>query len=201
MPKLDKNKAEKFAEHNIGKTSISGLLTIERPIFRDERGFFKEIFRLDALEKFTRKKFLYKQWNHAYSNPRVIRALHAENWNKIAYPLTGRMFAALVDIRENSKTFGKVETFTLDEKKPYALFIPTGIANSICVLGNKPVHYMYLVDAYYTGGDTRAIAWDDPDLNIKWPVKNPIISERDKNNPTLRELFPEKFTPHRSGRG
>lgn len=193
MQKPAKSKKDIFAEHNIKETSIPGLLTIERPIFEDKRGYFKEIFRLDALEKFTGKKFIFKQWNHAYSLPRVIRALHAENWNKVVYPLTGRMFAALVDIREDSKTFGKVETFTFDEKKPKALFIPIGIANSICVIGNKPVHYMYLVDAYYTGGDTKAVAWDDPDLNIAWPVKNPVISERDKNNPTLREMFPGKF--------
>ena len=193
MPKQAKNKAETFAEHDIRETSIPGLLTIKRPTFRDERGFFKEIFRLDALEKFTGEKFVFKQWNHAYSHPKVIRALHAENWNKVAYPLTGKMFAALVDIRENSKTFSKVETFTFEEKKPTALFIPKGIANSICVIGDTPVHYMYLVDAYYTGEDTTAVAWDDPDLNIKWPVKNPIISDRDENNPTLRDLFPMKY--------
>lgn len=127
------------------------------------------------------------------SVPGVIRALHAENWNKIVYPITGKMFAAIVDIRPGSRTFGRVETFEFNEEIPKALFIPKGLANSICVVGEKPVHYLYLVDEYYDGKDTRAIAWDDPDLNIKWPVKNPIISERDMNNPTLRELFPEKF--------
>ena len=53
--------------------------------------------------------------------------------------------------------------------------------------------YIYLVDSYYDGSDTRAIAWDDPDLQINWPIENPIISERDRNNPNLRDLFPEKF--------
>ncbi len=59
--------------------------------------------------------------------------------------------------------------------------------------GKESVDYIYLVDAYWDGLDTRAIAWDDPDLNIKWPVENPVISERDKNNPRLKDLFPEKF--------
>ena len=177
---------------SIKKTSIEGLLVIERPTFADDRGFFREAFRLNELEE-AGVKFNPVQWNHSKSLPRVIRALHAENWNKLVYPITGKMFAAIVDIRPDSKTFGKVETFNFDEETPKALFISKGLANSICVTGETPVHYMYLVDAYYTGGDTRAVAWDDPDLNIDWPIKNPIISERDRNNPRLRELFPEKF--------
>jgi len=175
------------------KTKIKGLLVIERPAFPDERGFFREIFRLNDLEKELGFKFRVVQANHSYSLPGVIRALHAENWNKLVYCLTGKEFSAIADIRPDSPTFGKVETFELDEEYPRALFIPKGLANSVCVAGDKPVHFLYLVDAYYDGSDTRAVAWNDPDLNIKWPIKNPIISERDKNNPTLRQLFPEKF--------
>ena len=67
------------------------------------------------------------------------------------------------------------------------------MANSFCVTGNIDVDYLYLVDAYYDGTDTTAIAWDDPDLAINWPIKDPILSQRDKNNPRFRELFPEKF--------
>ena len=192
MKKPGKGKQD-FSLHIIGKTSIPGLFVIERPVFKDERGFFKEIFRLDELEKASGMKFSPKQWNHSFSKPRVIRALHAENWNKIVYPLTGKMFAAVVDIRPDSKTFAKYETFTFDEKNPKALFISKGLANSICVLGDRAVHYLYLVDAYYTGADTKAVAWDDPDLAINWPVKNPIVSERDRNNLRLRDLFPDKF--------
>lgn len=188
-----KNEKSKFAKHLIRETSIPGLLIIERPVFRDERGFFKEIIRLNELEKATGIKFNLKQWSHSFSKPRVIRALHAENWNKIVYPVTGKMFAAVVDIRPDSKTFAKVEEFNFDGKEHKALFVPKGLANSICVVGREPVHYLYIVDAYYDGSDTTALAWDDPDLNINWPVKNPILSERDRKNPTLRELFPEKF--------
>lgn len=177
----------------IKKTSISGLVVIERPTFKDERGYFREAFRLNDLEEVTGIDFRIVQWDHSYSIPGVIRALHAENWNKLVYPLTGKMFSAIVDIREESPTFGKVETFEFSEDSQKALFIPKGLANSICVHGDKPVHYLYLVDAYYDGTDTRAIAWDDPDLNINWPIRNPIISDRDKNNPRLRDLFPKKF--------
>jgi len=177
----------------INKTSIPGLFVIERPTFNDERGFFREIFRLNDLEKETGIKFNIVQSNHAKSLPGVIRALHAENWNKLVYPVRGKIFSAVVDIREDSDTFGKYETFTFDESSHKALFIPRGFANSICVGGDEPADYLYLVDAYYDGKDTRAISWNDPDINIKWPIDNPIISERDRKNPSLREMFPKKF--------
>ncbi|MCX6705317.1 MAG: dTDP-4-dehydrorhamnose 3,5-epimerase family protein, partial [Candidatus Woesebacteria bacterium] len=72
--------------------------------------------------------------------------------------------------------------------------ITSGIANSFCNFGKENAHYLYLVDNYYDGSDKKAVAWDDPDLNIKWPIKAPILSDRDKNNPRLRDVFPDKFT-------
>ena len=177
----------------ITKTSIEGLYVVEKETFSDDRGFFREVFHLDELEKGIGRKFEFKQMNHSRSNPNVLRAIHAENWNKLVYPINGKMFTVVVDIRPDSETFGKVETFNFSDNDRKALFISKGLANSICVDGDSPVDYIYLVDIYYDGSDTRAIAWDDPDLNINWPIKNPILSERDKNNPKLRELFPDKF--------
>ncbi len=175
------------------KTEIDGLLVLKRPSFPDDRGFFREVFHNNELQKELGFEFKPVQWNHSKSKPGVIRAIHAENWNKLMYPVTGKMFAAIVDIRPESETFSKVVIFNFDDSNRYALFVSKGLANSICVSGNEDVNYLYLVDAYYTGNDTRAIAWDDPDLNIGWPVENPIVSERDKNNPKLRDLFPDKF--------
>ena len=177
----------------IKETGIKGLFVIERPIFEDERGFFREVFRLKDLEKTIGFKFNIVQSNHAHSKPNVIRALHAENWNKLVYPVNGKIFTAVVDIRPESKTFAKVETFNFNSNFRKALFIPKGLANSICVSGGDSVDYIYYVDSYYDGSDTKAIAWNDPNLNINWPIKNPIISKRDRNNPTLKEIFPEKF--------
>lgn len=177
----------------IKTTTIAGLLILERPVFEDERGFFRELFHKDDLEKIIGFKFDGVQMNHSHSVPRVIRGIHAEGWNKIIYPVSGEVFIAIVDIRPDSPTFAKVETFIVNNKNRVGLFIAKGLANSLCVVGEEAVDYIYLVDAYYDGTDTRAIAWDDPDLRIDWPVKDPIISQRDKNNPKLRELFPEKF--------
>lgn len=176
----------------VKKTKIPGLFIIDRPSFVDERGFFREVARLSDLE-ISEVDFKPKQLNHSFSKPKVIRGLHAESWNKLIYPITGEVFIAIVDIRVESKTFAQVETFVFDENNRNALFITKGLANSFCVMGQDPVHYLYLVDKYYEGSDERAVAWDDPDLDINWPVENPIISEKDKNNPKLKELFPEKF--------
>lgn len=173
--------------------SIPGVFKLERPAHPDERGFFREIFHLDELEEVIGFEFKPIQMNHSLSKAKVIRALHAENWNKLVYPVTGKMFAAVVDIREDSETFGKLETFEFSDDDRFALFIPKGVANSICVIGEEDVNYIYLVDSYYDGSDAYAVAWDDSDIGIKWPIDNPIISQRDKNNPRLRDLFPEKF--------
>lgn len=174
----------------IKETSIEGLLIIERPTFPDERGFFHEIFRLNELEE---KGISFKpvQWSHSHSLPRVIRAIHSEDWQKVVYPVSGKVFVAIVDVRPDSKTFKKMETFTFDNTIPnsphQALFLPKGIGNSICVSGDEPIDYMYLVDQYWDNSKARGFAWDDPDLAIPWPIKDPIISERDRGNPTLQQ--------------
>ena len=181
----------------INKTSISGLFVIERPVFKDDRGFFHEIFRLNDLEKVTGIKFNPVQWSHSLSLPKIIRAIHSEDWNKLVYPVTGKMFAAIADVRPDSPTFRKVESFTFDNTEENsthkALFLSKGLGNSICVVGNQPVDYVYLVDEYWDNSKARGIAWDDPDLAIKWPISDPIISERDRQNPRLRDLYPNKF--------
>lgn len=181
---------------SIRGTSIDGLYVIERPTFEDVRGFFHEVFRLNELEELG-IKFKPVQWGHSRSLPNVIRAIHSEDWQKIVYPVNGKVFVAIADVRPESPTFMKVETFEIDNTvsgSPHsALFLPPGVGNSICVMGNEPVDYVYLVDEYWDDSKAKGIAWDDPDLNINWPVKKPIISERDRNNPTLRELYSDKF--------
>jgi dTDP-4-dehydrorhamnose 3,5-epimerase len=192
MKKLAKSKLSNY----ISETSIPGLLIIERPTFKDERGFFHEIFRLSELKSLG-INFHPVQISHSFSKPRVVRAIHTETWQKLVYPVTGKMFAAFVDARTDSPDFGQVYTIGFDNSKtdsPHtAVFIPSGVGNSICVIGNEPVHYVYAVDEYWDNSKAKGIAWDDPDLNITWPVKNPIISERDRNNSRLCDLYPEKF--------
>lgn len=180
-------------DSNVTPTSLKGVFKLERKTFPDERGLFREVFHMDELEQALGFEFKPIQMNHSLSKPRVLRGLHAEKWNKLIYPVTGEMFAAVLDIRVDSETFGKYETFTFSKDERFGLFIPAGFANSICNIGEDDVNYIYLVDKYYDGSDTTAIAWDDPDVGVSWPIENLIISDRDKNNPRLRELFPDKF--------
>jgi len=90
-----------------------------------------------------------------------------------------------------------LESFVFDNTDPdgphTALFLPKGMGNSICAVGTEPVHYIYAVDEYWDNAKARGIAWDDPDIKVEWPIKNPILSERDRHNPQLRDLYPAKF--------
>jgi len=185
-------------QSNIVKTSISGVVLIERPIHGDSRGFVHEPYNKEELKVATGIEFNPVQWTHAYVRPGVIKAVHSENWNKLIYPITGILYAPICDLRPESPTFGKVEYITIDntkeDSKRQALFLPKGgIGNSVCVLGTEMMHYFYLIDEYWDDSKAKGIAWNDPDLNIKWPITSPILSERDTHNPTLREAFPEKF--------
>ena len=175
----------------ISKTSLPGLLTIQRPLRQDERGFFHEVVRPADLTEFTGQEFKVCQVNHSRSNKGVLRGLHAERWDKIVWVSRGQAFSAIVDIRTESPTFGRYQLFELSEENGLALYIPDGFANSI--YARTDIDYLYLVNKTYDGSDTRAIAWDDPQLAIPWPNKEPVLSQRDQANPPLCELFPEYF--------
>jgi dTDP-4-dehydrorhamnose 3,5-epimerase len=170
---------------------IDGLLIIERPTLGDQRGFFRESFRLDELEE-ARGPIMFVQENHSRSGKGVLRGLHAENWEKLVYVPHGTVFTVVADIRPASSTFGRVETFLLGEDNWLKLFLPRGLAHGYCVVSDE-ADYMYQVTTYYDGSDLTAVAWNDPDLAVPWPTGDPILSERDQRNPTLRALFPEKF--------
>lgn len=174
-------------------TTIDGLWIIDRPILSDERGFFREVFRLSELEGVVGREFKVEQWSHSRSKPGVLRGMHAEPWSKLAYCVKGEVFVAVVDLRPNSETFSRHQTFEFGELNRKALFVSQGLAHGFYVKDPNHVEYCYLVDQEYTPGSYLALAWDDPDIGIPWPTKHPELSEKDKHNPTLRELFPEKF--------
>lgn len=172
--------------------SLDGLLIIERQTNLDDRGFFRETVRMDELESAWGQPIQFVQENHSRSKRRALRGLHAENWEKLIYVPHGEVFTALADIRPDSPTFGQVETFVLGESNRCKLFIPRRLAHGFCVLSDE-ADYVYQVTAYYDGTDNYAVAWDDPDLAVPWPIKDPILSEKDRSNPTVRELLPGRF--------
>lgn len=174
---------------NIFETSLPGLLRIERrPVDDENEG---EVIDLGELNRVSGQVFPVRQINHSHSKPGVLRGLHAERWDKIVWVPKGCAFSVIVDIRPASPTFGRYESFQLSAENRQALYIPEGFANSAYAL--TEIDYFYMVSKTYDGSDTFAVAWDDPDLAIPWPTSNPIISQRDRNNPCLRELYPARF--------
>ncbi len=186
-------------EYKIYGTKIKGLLIFERKLFADNRGFYQEFARTPAIEQVLGRPISIKQWALSYNNPGVLRGIHAEPQDKIVTPVTGKIFIAIADIRPDSETFGQYQSFTFDFTDPYtpkkSIVISNGLGNSFMTLGDQPVEYFYAVSEVYKGSEgKRAVAWNDPDLNIAWPQEPKIISDSDKNsNPTLREMFPDKF--------
>lgn len=163
---------------SIIKTEINGLWKIKIDKISDDRGFFCEVFKKSLLEE-TGYDFNPLQWNHSFSAPTVLRGFHANPWAKLIYPI-GNVFIAIADIDSGSSTYKKVFTHTVTESEPYAFFLSPMLGNAYCVLGDTGAHYFYLVDKYYTEDGMRRIIWNDPDLNVSWPVNDPILSDADQ---------------------
>src|SRR5713226_3175752 len=103
---------------------LSGVWVFERPTFVDNRGFFREAFRLDEVEAAVKRPLRFVQMNHSRSSRDTLRGLHAENWDKLVYVSAGAVFTALADLRPDSPTFGQVDTYRLDVESPLSVFIP-----------------------------------------------------------------------------
>ena len=170
------------------KTKFKGLLIIKRPTHLDSRGHLKELFE----QKKFRKKFIFDYFSVSKKN--VIRGLHLQYRKpqvKIISVISGRIFDIVLDCRKNSKTFGKHYTINISSRDNVSLYIPEGFAHGFCSLtDNTILHYRnsnYRNKKYEIG-----ILWKDRDLNIKWPVKNPLISLRDKRNITFSKFLDSK---------
>ncbi len=176
-------------------TGIEGLYVVRFQAHGDERGFFLQTYQISELAEALGREPVLRQGNHSRSAPGVLRGFHAEPWDKLVYVVRGLAFAAIADIRPCSPTFAQVRTFTLGEPpsgEQIRLFIADGLANSFCTLGESPVDYLYDVSDYWQPGmPKRSVAWDDPDLAVRWPVEHPVLSAADQANPRLRELFPD----------
>lgn len=176
----------------IKETEIPGLLIYQREVFEDNRGFFHEIIKLRDIEKVIGKKINIVQSNHARSYPGVIRGFHAEPWEKIVYVASGEVMAVIVDFRVDSPTFGKAVKIMLGDKNRNTLYLPEGMGNSFCAVGDEKVEYIYHITQYFEGKPTPAVSYNDPLITKQfggWPIDNPIVSEKDKSYPTLKEKF------------
>ncbi len=165
---------------------IAGVRVPDLVTRTDERGSFTETYRQVWLGPLAPP---IVQSNLSRSRAGVLRGLHfhrrqADYWCVVQ----GRAFVALVDLRPDSASFRSSETMTFDAAAGLrALYVPPGVAHGFCALTD--VSLIYQVDAYFTGEDEFGLAWDDPDLAIAWPVGDPVLSERDRANPSLAEVI------------
>ncbi|MFA5932934.1 MAG: dTDP-4-dehydrorhamnose 3,5-epimerase [Microgenomates group bacterium] len=168
------------------KTDIEGVFLVNRPVFADDRGFFHETFRMNELEEKLGKPFNIVQQNHSRSVKNTLRGIHVAPWSKLIYVPRGKVQQVVVDLRQTSETFGKWITVELGEENKQALFIPPQCGNAFLVLSEE-CDYTYLVTDYWAPGKEKNVVWNDTDLNIDWQVKEPVLSEKDQNNPTFEE--------------
>jgi dTDP-4-dehydrorhamnose 3,5-epimerase len=170
-------------------TKLKGVYLIEPDVMQDHRGFFMESynqqkFNLQGVEA----DFL--QDNHSLSvEAGTLRGLHYQlhpkGQSKLVRVTSGAVYDVVVDIRENSDSFGKWMGFILSESNKRQLFVPNGFAHGFCTLvANTEV--LYKVDQYYSAEHDRGIAWNDPALGIEWPCSKPILSDKDGKHPMLK---------------
>ena len=172
----------------ITKTKFKGLLIIQKKNFLDNRGYFLELYK----KKIINKKLPFTCIS--YSKKNVIRGLHLQTRKtqaKYVSVLKGKILDVVVDLRKNSKTFGKVFKIILSEKNLKSLYIPEGFAHGFCGL-EKENYMLYSCSNYRHKKSETGIIWNDKNLNIKWPNIKPIISKKDKNNITFKD-FKKKF--------
>ncbi|MBL7714595.1 MAG: dTDP-4-dehydrorhamnose 3,5-epimerase [Bdellovibrionales bacterium] len=173
---------------------IEGPKLIELKTFPDERGTFTERFQEKTFERLgLPSKFI--QDNQSRSLPKVVRGLHLQkppfSQGKLVGVIRGRIFDVAVDLRTDSKTHGRHVAVELDEK--HLFWIPPGFAHGFCVIGDEPADVLYKIDQPFMPDSDIGVRYDDPDLGIQWPIKNPILSKKDQNLPSLRELLQLKI--------
>ena len=173
-------------------TRLDGPILIQPRTVADDRGFFMETYRREPYrEAGVIGDFV--QDNHSRSARGTIRALHFQTepgQPKLVRVARGRVFDVVVDLRLSSPTFGEWESFELDDVQHRQLYVPIGFAHGFCVLSDV-ADFVYKVGSYYDPDTERGIAWDDPDLAIPWPTPDPVVSERDRRNPSLAVIAPD----------
>lgn len=174
---------------NIINTALEGVIIIKPEIFTDNRGFFMETYSRDRYKE-AGIAGNFVQDNLSYSMKGTLRGLHFQTKRpqaKLVQVVTGEIFDVAVDIRPGSSTFGKWTGVYLSGKNKRQMFIPEGFAHGFCVI-SEAAHFLYKCSDFYFQHDEGGIIWSDPDIGIDWPIKDPIISEKDKQLPLFKGL-------------
>ncbi len=168
------------------KTKIKGIKLIKSPVFKDSRGFLRETYRKNVLNK---KEFPFDIMS--FSKKNVLRGLHFQSKNSQAKLITvthGKILDVAVDLRKNSPTFGKYFSIKISHTDDFSLYIPDNFAHGfLCLSKNCTINYK--CSDYRNPKHEKTLLWNDPLINIKWPIKKPILSDKDKlSKLTLKDL-------------
>lgn len=186
-----KNKMGKF---DFIKTKIDGVMVVAPQVFADDRGFFFECYKASDFANAGIKE-PFTQVNHSKSTKGVLRGLHYQldpmAQGKLVKVVAGEVFDVAVDLRKSSPTFGKWVGESLSAGNKKMLYIPKGFAHGFCVTSDIAEVVYFVVGGEYSPEQDRGVIWNDPDIGIKWPLKEVIVSEKDKVHPQLKtaEVF------------
>ena len=168
---------------------LLGLKLIKPNVHRDARGFFLEAYRASAYaDHGIDVNFI--QDNHSSSQKGTLRGMHWQRYPgqaKLVRVTAGKIFDVAVDVRSGSPTFGRWAGVTLDAVSHHQLFVPVGYLHGFCVL-EGPADVLYKVSTPYDAAQECSVAWNDPDIGIRWPVARPILSGRDAAASSLAQL-------------
>lgn len=181
----------------IKETGFQGLVEISPNVFEDDRGFFFEAYNREVFTKHG-LNYDFVQDNQSFSIKGVVRGLHMQlppyAQAKYVKVITGKVLDVVVDMRPESKTYGKVYYCTLDSKLNNSLLIPEGFAHGFAALEDSI--FSYKCSNVYNKASETGILWNDPTLNIDWGVENAIVSEKDLQLPTFEEFVKQHETVH-----
>ncbi len=171
------------------RLEIPDVILIEPKVFEDNRGFFMETYKYSEFKK-SGIHYEFVQDNHSKSKKGVLRGLHYQlkpmEQGKLVRCIKGRILDVAVDIRKGSPWYGKWVAVELSEENKLILWIPPGFAHGFIALEDD-TEVVYKVTKEYSPEFERGIIWNDPYIGIKWPIENPILSEKDKNLPLLKD--------------
>jgi dTDP-4-dehydrorhamnose 3,5-epimerase len=174
------------------ETELEGLVLIEPAVHPDARGFFLETYRRDDYRALGIDTD-FVQDNHSRSQRGTLRAFHFQlhpGQAKLVRVVRGSVCDVAIDLRRDSPTYGEHQAFELSDENHRQLFVPIGFAHGFCVVSDI-ADVTYKVSSYYDSENERGIAFDDPDLGVRWPVDDPLVSERDRANPRLQDVAGE----------
>jgi dTDP-4-dehydrorhamnose 3,5-epimerase len=172
------------------ETRLPGVRIIEPNVYSDARGFFLETFQAERYRQEAGIDLPFVQDNHSRSTRGVLRGLHAQQPNpqgKLVRVVRGEVFDVAADINPASQTFGQWVGVVLSDANHRQLWIPPGYAHGFVVLSDI-ADFEYKCTDYYSPQAEIGVIWNDPDLNIAWPIDNPKLSEKDLRLPTLAEI-------------